>query len=178
MRFESRRFAEAIQPWTALLLLGLLAAAVPLHAATTYQFSTGGGNWNADADWTPNTGYPQAGDTAGFQNNPNSGQAVYLNGNQSCATLQFYNMGFTLHGGTNASPNTTDTLTVSTLVTGGGGGGPTIGIYCVLAGSCGLTWSEGSNSLQFYAPASYTGMTTITNAGAAIQMEIANALPG
>ena len=170
MRFESRRFAESIQPWTALLLFGLLAAAGPLHAATSYQFVGAGGNWSANANWAPNSGYPQAGDTAGFQISPNSGQAVYLNGNQSCATLQFYNMTVPLHGGTSASPNITDTLTVSSQVTGSGAGGPTVALYCVLAGACGVTWDEGSNSLQFYAQAAYTGPTTITNAGAAIQI--------
>jgi hypothetical protein len=71
---------------TVALFAALVVCQTTAHGATTYYWnSSTTGNWNDSSKWTPNTGYPQAGDTAIFSGSLN-GNCV-INVNVSVATI-------------------------------------------------------------------------------------------
>jgi autotransporter-associated beta strand protein len=81
------------------VLAGLMA--VSQGWATDYTWTASNANWNLAANWAPNSGYPQAADSATFTNGDTGTRTITLNGSQSVSNLVFHNRGratYTLSG--------------------------------------------------------------------------------
>lgn len=88
-----------------------LLALAPLADATPYTWNLAGGNWNSDASWLPNTGFPGTGNTALFGNTAASANATTIN--------NYVNGTFTIAGLTNNSVSTALNIFVVTSIGNG-----------------------------------------------------------
>src|SRR6185295_11068162 len=87
----------------AILALAALWSAPSARAASYTWAGADGGSWNNNANWTPNTGHPVAGDTAIFPAAMNSTTPITLDANQAVTNMTINGTGtITFNSGTGA----------------------------------------------------------------------------
>ncbi|MCX8108469.1 MAG: autotransporter-associated beta strand repeat-containing protein, partial [Verrucomicrobiae bacterium] len=141
--------------WAVALVVSWVAGTLAL-AQTTYTWTlAGNGNWGTAANWTPNTDYPKAGDTAVFS--AGTGRTITIDADHACANLTVTGAGAWTWSG---APNK---LTISGVFDYSGTGNSTFS--AILAGSGSVTKNVGTASvLTLSGLNTYSGNTTI-NAG-------------